>query len=200
MGVSEAVRLEDGQLAFVSIRPVVPTTDAVRQAPGTEYLHVSVVLLDGPVLEELGRQARLTDLRVGGPARGRASLPVLNDRGKSIGYVVWTPRKPALVLLTETAPATVGLLLLGCVSMGGLLIWLRRTTARLEDSQARIAFLAFHDPLTGVANRSLFEVRLQQALEYEYLARAKVALVSIDIDKSSKKLMTPGGMLRATNS
>jgi diguanylate cyclase (GGDEF)-like protein len=183
IGLSDTVRLDDGLLAFVSIRPVVPTTVAVPQSPGSEYLHVSVVLLGGQMLEELGRHAGLTDLRVGGPSRERASLPMLDNSGRTLGYVVWTPRKPALVLLKETAPAWVALGLLGSLSMGGLMMWLRRTTAKLEASRARIAFLAYHDPLTGAANRSLFELRLEEALDYEHLAQAKVALVSIDIDK-----------------
>jgi len=183
LGQSESLRLGNGALAFVSVRPIVPASAAIRQAPGSEYVHVSVVLIGGPMLAELGRQAGLTDLRVAGPARGLASLAVSDNGGRTIGYVVWTPRKPALILLKETAPATLGLLLLGCLSLGGLLIWLRRTTTRLEDSRARIAFLAFHDPLTGVANRALFERRLEEALHYEHLASAKVALVSIDLDK-----------------
>ncbi len=183
MGMSEAVRLDDGALAFVSFRPIIPTTDAVRQAPGTEYLHVSVVLLAGKMIEELGEQADLPDLRVAGPAKGWAALPVRDNADRIIGHVVWSPRKPAMILLRETAPATIGLVLLGALSTAGLLIWLRRTTARLDESRARIAFLAFHDPLTGVANRALFERRLKEALNYEHLASAKVALVSIDLDK-----------------
>jgi diguanylate cyclase (GGDEF)-like protein len=183
LGLTETVRLADGQLAFVSVRPIVPTSETLVQAPGTEFLHASVVLLNEQMLNEIGEQFGLPDLRVGSPDKGRGTLPVLSTTGRVIGFVVWSPRKPALVLIQETAPAILGLLLLGGTSLFGLLFWLRRTTRELAESQAQIEFLAFHDPLTGVANRALFEVRLQEALEFEYLAKAKVALVCIDLDK-----------------
>jgi diguanylate cyclase (GGDEF)-like protein len=183
MGITETIRLADGHVAFVSVRPILPTTANVPQARGQEFLHASVVLLDEHLLQEVGRQFGLSDLRVGGPEKGRAALPMLNNSGRVIGFVVWTPRKPAMLLMQETAPATLGLLLLGGASMCGLLLWLRRTAAKLAKSQAQIEYLAFHDPLTGAANRSLFELQLQEALQYEYLAETKVALVSIDLDK-----------------
>jgi diguanylate cyclase (GGDEF)-like protein len=182
MGITDTVRLNGNELAYVSARPVVPTSDAVVQAPGEEFLIVSVVVLDDDVLGELGQRLGLSDLRIGGPAKGKGALPMVNNAGRTIGFAVWTPRKPALVLMQETAPATLGLLLLGGVSLFGLLMWLRRTMSALEKSQARIEYLAFHDALTGVANRALFDVRLRNALHYEYLAKAKVALVSIDLD------------------
>jgi diguanylate cyclase (GGDEF)-like protein len=154
----------------------------VVQTPDETFLIVSVVVLDNEVLGELGQQLGLPDLKVGGPGRGRGALPMVNNAGRVIGFAVWTPKKPALVLMQQTAPATLGLLLLGGLSLFGLLLWLRRTMAELEKSQAQIEYLAFHDPLTGVANRALFDVRLRNALLFEYLAKAKVALVCIDLD------------------
>lgn len=183
MGIADTVRLANGDLAFVSVRPILPTSESVIQAPGDAFFHVSVVLLGETLLRQMGEQLGLADLRVGGPERGRGTLPMLSNSGRVVGFVVWTPHKPALVLMQETAPATVGLLLLGTLSMCGLLLWLRRTASKLAKSHAQIEYLAFHDPLTGAANRALFELQLQEALQFEYLAEVKVALVSIDLDK-----------------
>lgn len=183
LGITETIRLADGQLAFISVRPILPTSADIRQAPEDTFLHVSVVLLGEVLLRELGAQYGLTDLHVGGAQRGQGSLPLLNNAGRVVGFVVWTPNKPALVLLQETAPATIGLLLIGVLSICGLLAWLRRTASKLAKSQAQIEYLAFHDPLTGAANRTLFEVQLQEALQYEYVAEVRVALVLIDLDK-----------------
>ena len=183
LGLLETARLTDGQLAFVSIRPVVPTSSTVGQAPGSEFLHVAVVELGAHFFAQLGRQAGLADIRVGAPGKGNGTLPVLSNSGRIVGFVVWTPIRPALALLKESAPIALGLMPLGCLGLCGLLVWLRRTTLQLEQSQAKIEFLAFHDPLTGIANRALFEVRLHEALQYEYLAKAKVALICIDLDK-----------------
>jgi diguanylate cyclase (GGDEF)-like protein len=182
IGVADTVRLSSNTVAFASVRPVVPSSNAIAQAPGDEFLIVSVVALDAELLSELGSQFGLTDLHIGGPRRGKGGLPLINNAGRTVGYAVWTPKKPALLLMQETAPATLGLSLLGGFSLFGLLLWLRRTMTKLEKSQAKIEYLAFHDPLTGVANRALFDVQLRTALQFEYLAKARVALISIDLD------------------
>lgn len=181
-GLVDTVRLPEGQLAFVSVRLIMPTTDAVVQAAGTEYLHVSVKLIGEKLLADLSHRFGMGSLLVGGPDKNRASLPLLGRDGNVVGFIVWTPHRPALVLLRETAPATLGILCLSALSVGGLLAWLRRTTAQLEDTQSRLTYLAFYDPLTGAASRTLFDARLREALTFEYLAKSRVALFSIDLD------------------
>ncbi|MCS6761574.1 MAG: GGDEF domain-containing protein [Candidatus Devosia symbiotica] len=42
--------------------------------------------------------------------------------------------------------------------------------------------MAFHDPLTGLANRVRLQTRFEQAMGYEYSAATRVLLVSIDLD------------------
>jgi diguanylate cyclase (GGDEF)-like protein/PAS domain S-box-containing protein len=52
----------------------------------------------------------------------------------------------------------------------------------IKESQARIHYLAHHDPLTGLANRLLFWALLEQAIAHAERHGTKVALVCIDID------------------
>ncbi len=94
----------------------------------------------------------------------------------------WKPQHPVLELLVETAPATLGVFALGLASLLALIAWLHRMTLRLEIAQDQTTYLSLHDPLTGIANRALFESRLNEAMAYQYLAPTKVALVSIDLD------------------
>jgi diguanylate cyclase (GGDEF)-like protein/PAS domain S-box-containing protein len=54
-------------------------------------------------------------------------------------------------------------------------------TARME-AQARAWFLAFHDPLTGLANRARLADRLVQALALRARRRSRLALHVIDLD------------------
>ncbi|WDQ98206.1 bifunctional diguanylate cyclase/phosphodiesterase [Devosia sp. J2-20] len=183
IGIFDTVRLSDNNLAFVSIQPVVGTSSAAAQHPGTEFLHVSVKVLQAQLLSNLSEQLGLADLKVSGPNNDRASLTMRNANGQQLGHVTWTPHRPALELLRETAPATLGSLLLGATSLLGLLIWLGRATTQLVESRARSSFLALHDPLTGLANRALFQTRLEEALGYVYLAASKVLLISIDLDR-----------------
>ncbi|EIV96149.1 diguanylate cyclase domain-containing protein [Frankia sp. QA3] len=57
-----------------------------------------------------------------------------------------------------------------------------RLLERLEDNQAELRRLAFHDPLTGLANRALFADRLDQALARHARVPHPVAVVFCDLD------------------
>ncbi|MEU4558060.1 bifunctional diguanylate cyclase/phosphodiesterase [Actinoplanes sp. NPDC023936] len=53
---------------------------------------------------------------------------------------------------------------------------------RIADTQQRLQHLAFHDPLTGLANRALFSERLSLALEANQSRGAPVAVLFADLD------------------
>ncbi|WP_261560077.1 diguanylate cyclase, partial [Frankia tisae] len=57
-----------------------------------------------------------------------------------------------------------------------------RLLERLEDNQAELRRLAFHDPLTGLANRALFADRLDQALARHARVPHPVAVIYCDLD------------------
>jgi len=59
--------------------------------------------------------------------------------------------------------------------------WYRRTKEK-QQADDRIVFLAHHDPLTGLYNRSAFAHRLEQALEANN-AGADMALYYLDLDR-----------------
>ena len=183
IGVLGLDQMPDGELAIVSIRPITPQRSAtLQQKPGTEFLLVSIKVIDDQMLASIADRFAIADLRIwdGGPADARVSLT--SRSGRMIGQLAWTPAHPALTLIWRTAPAslTVLLLLSGCIIV--LLSWLLRTTRQLETSQGTTQFLAFHDPLTGAANRAYFDLKLNEALDYHSLARTKVLLLSIDLD------------------
>ena len=181
-GLLDTVTLGDGAVAYVSIRPIVPTSSAVNQLAGEEFLHVSVKRVSGAMLDQIGRRYGFTDLRVVSRNATSSTLPVVNNAGRVIAVVGWTPKHPVVNILLETAPVTLGVFGLGFAGLLALIAWLHRMTLRLEIAQDQTTYLALHDPLTGIANRALFETRLQQAMSYQYLAPTKVALVSIDLD------------------
>lgn len=64
-----------------------------------------------------------------------------------------------------------------------LLARLRRKEDALRESEARMAHLAQHDPLTGLANRALLEERLDQALSRAQAEGGQVHLLYIDLDR-----------------
>ncbi|MHB8294739.1 MAG: putative bifunctional diguanylate cyclase/phosphodiesterase [Acidimicrobiales bacterium] len=64
----------------------------------------------------------------------------------------------------------------------GLLLTTRDVTERVKF-QAELSYQAFHDSLTGLANRALLSDRLAHALDRSARTGAKTALVMIDLDE-----------------
>ncbi|HZY67621.1 MAG TPA: diguanylate cyclase, partial [Devosia sp.] len=186
LGVLDRAVLGDGTVGIVSVRPVVPGTSLVTQAPGTEYLHVSVKLLDSDlsavIAEKYGIEA-LHFERLQSASAERAATPVLDEEGRIIGFFTWKPYQPAMQLLRETAPVAVLFSLAGVLLVMLLLARLRRTSAQLEMSEANAKYLAFHDPLARIPNRALFEDRLERALTNQRHSGSALALHSIDLDR-----------------
>jgi len=62
-------------------------------------------------------------------------------------------------------------------------LWVTEDVSQRKDMDARVRFLAHHDLLTGLPNRTLFQDRLQQALASAKRMQTRVALLFIDLDR-----------------
>ncbi|HVY04771.1 MAG TPA: EAL domain-containing protein [Burkholderiales bacterium] len=62
-------------------------------------------------------------------------------------------------------------------------LWVTEDVSQRKDMDARVRFLAHHDLLTGLPNRTLFQDRLQQALASAKRMQSRVALLFIDLDR-----------------
>ncbi|MCG6659079.1 EAL domain-containing protein [Halomonas campisalis] len=82
--------------------------------------------------------------------------------------------------------ASLGLLslviLVATVGLVGLMLWQRHVLQRWAQARARLQFLALHDPLTGLPNRTLFQDRLAQACAQARRDDRIVALLYLDLD------------------
>ncbi|MGB3336924.1 MAG: bifunctional diguanylate cyclase/phosphodiesterase [Devosia sp.] len=185
LGVEDLVVLGDGQPAIVSVRPIIPATSAVTEAPGTEYLHVSMRVIDSSVAEEISRDYEIPGLafqRFAVTDDERIASPILSSAGRIVGFFTWVPEEPAYDLIRDTLPVMAGGLLIGGLAVFLLLRRLKRTSSQLEVTEAHASFLAFHDPMTRLPNRALFEDRLEQALANTRSGASRVALHYIDLD------------------
>ncbi|MGX8009949.1 bifunctional diguanylate cyclase/phosphodiesterase [Mesorhizobium sp. ORM8.1] len=174
-----------GQPAILSVMPLVPSSDRITQAPGTEYLHVSVEFIDDAVIGKIAGKYLLDGARLVPLSQptGPAAIPLIDSRGVILGYIGWDQDRPGITLVRKVAPA----LAIALLVAGGVLLFLlrrlRRASAALQTSQDQAQYLAFHDTLTGLPNRALFEDRLRRTLLFANHDAARVALLYLDLDR-----------------
>jgi diguanylate cyclase (GGDEF)-like protein len=176
----------DGRPALASVVPIVSETGEIEQAPGTERLHASIRFLDGTFLDALMQNYLIEGARFSwnaGVASDEAAIPLRNDAGQTIGHFVWRPERPGSHLLARTGPVLVAALLLVAMVIALLVRRLRRASAELQASEAQAQHLAFHDPLTGLANRMRFNDRLDRVLAEARRDGTKLALLYLDLDR-----------------
>lgn len=181
-----------GRPAAVSVMKIIPESDAVPYTRGKEFLLVSIRYLDGSFIKQISERNLIEGLRFSAadtPRSGEISVPVRSDVGDLIGYFIWKPELPGDRLLGAVGPATaiaaaIILLLLGALvrrlkqSMSAL----ERTVLELKASEAQAHHLAFHDVLTGLPNRALFEDRLNHAVARRQDGE-QVAVMMLDLDR-----------------
>ncbi|RWK24770.1 MAG: EAL domain-containing protein [Mesorhizobium sp.] len=174
-----------GKPAILSVMPLLPSSDRVTQAPGTEYLHISVEFIDDAVINKIAAKYLLDGARLVPLSQpvGAAAVPLVDSRGIILGYVGWDQERPGLALVRKMAPALALALLVAVGVLAFLLRRLRRASSALQTSQDEAQYLAFHDTLTGLPNRALFEDRLRRTLLFASHDAARVALLYLDLDR-----------------
>ncbi len=180
------VSLVDGKPALVSAVPIVSETDEHDVAPADTYLHVAVRFLDDGLATELMEQFLLENARFSSEAdlaQGEAVLPIFDKTGKPIAWFKWTPDRPGARILEETAPAMLAVLAFAGIVIFFLMVRLRKSYTELEAARAEAQHRALHDPLTGLANRTMFQERLTQALAGLNRGGDPVALLALDLDR-----------------
>lgn len=174
-----------GKPAILSVMPLMPSTDRVSQAPGTEYLHVSAEFINDAVIGKIAAEYLLDGARLIPLSEpiGPAAVPLVDSRGVILGYIGWDQLRPGLTLVRKIAPA----LAIALLVAGGVLVFLlrrlRRASAALQTSRDQAQYLAFHDTLTGLPNRALFEDRLRRMLLFASQDGSHVALLYLDLDR-----------------
>jgi diguanylate cyclase (GGDEF)-like protein len=186
------------RVAAVSVMRIISDTKTER-SPGTTPLLVSIRFLDAGSMRDLadtkmilgGRLARGDDTR-----RGERSIPLISSRGQHLGYLAWRPDLPGTRLLRSMAPIAALAVALLIAAVGLLSVRLAKTMRRdartlkllhvahaeLQEREAQAQYLAFHDPLTGLPNRALFNQTADRAFENRD-PKNPCAILILDLDR-----------------
>ncbi|WP_062018189.1 bifunctional diguanylate cyclase/phosphodiesterase, partial [Aureimonas sp. AU4] len=186
LGVVDLAMIQ-GHPAVVSVKLIVPYTDAVKLPVGAEAIHISVRWIDESLLRSIGARELIEDVsyRTYSPSTAPAELgqyPLIAGSGANLGTITWQTERPGTLLIMETAPALIGLCALLAGFMAFLINKLRAMDEERDRVQAHTMFLAHHDTLTGLPNRTLFNQELDHALTHGADGQGLTALHYIDLD------------------
>lgn len=173
-----------------SVEPALPN-QSDQQA---EFAIVSLVAIDNDFLHDLSKRAVLPGLRYIANADltpdDAGVFPLFSFDGVPLGRLVWQAHLPGTMMARILLPVAAATLAIVAALLGGL-TWARwRSSCRLlqamrelRASEAHAQHLAFHDVLTGLPNRALFDERFRQTLARSLRAGRRVALLMMDLDR-----------------
>lgn len=180
----------NGHPAIVSVKPHISDSGDIIQKPGTEFVHISVRRLDGSFIDDVRKTYGFDGARFSWRndlARNESAQRLQSNDGRTVGYFIWRPFTPGRTVLTRLAPVLLIAFIIVAALVLTLLSRIARRTRQLDDSKAAVHHLAFHDVLTGLPNRALFDDRLGHALAiYRGTAEHRVALLYLDLDRFKK--------------
>lgn len=187
IGVSDYVYVA-GRPAVLSVKPIVSDSGNLSQPTSTIHVHVAIQYLQGDIIRRIGQAYVLRDLRFvpqsqRAPDATTVSL-TSDDHATAIDFE-WSPYQPGRRLLASIMPV---LALVGSTLMVGTLLissasYRRKLDKIQTDKHAR--YLASHDPLTGLPNRSAYEKAADELVDQLSLRQQSdpLAFLFMDVDR-----------------
>lgn len=117
------------------------------------------------------------------PSPEQSAIPFLGVDRTPVAYLAWTPRRPGMELMEQTAPS---IFMVVAILLTATLLAYRggaRNAVALAASEEKSYRLAFYDQLTDLANRRLLNERLAALLERSTADGMPLALLLIDLDR-----------------
>jgi diguanylate cyclase (GGDEF)-like protein len=189
----------NGRPAAVSVMRMIPDTPNVVSTAGHEPLLVSIRYLDENFTRDLSRIQMIAGARIATNhilhADERA-IHLTSSRGEDVGLFVWTPVLPGSALwhtMLPGAAVAAGVLLTAVLLLIGGLARMMRKDARtlgllhaahleLTAKEAQAHHMAYHDALTGLANRALFNNAVDDAILHKSNV-SSLAVFILDLDR-----------------
>ncbi len=180
------IQIVRGRPAIITVNPVLTGEEAIGKELGQVPVVVGVAFLDGTFFARVSRDFGLSGLHYEAftPRESEATFEPLRARGgRVIGYLVWDSFAAGAKVFSVLAPVLLVVVLLSAGIAYVLALRLARRTRDLEISRSEAQYQALHDPLTGLANRVLFEARLDKALARCRNHEGNLALLCLDLDR-----------------
>lgn len=183
--IGDVILLQDGP-AMVNFMPLASDSRQFEYRLGGEYIHVTIQYLDNVLAAELGEILQIKDARFSATntvSSHETFQPFRNRAGFQLVAFAWQPDQPGASILKSTAPAIIAAMIIVIIVITALMFGLNRSTSQLEDGRSTAQYMAFHDKLTGLANRALFEDRLGLAVARAKRGAGDIALLILDLDR-----------------
>ena len=188
----------DGRPAAVSVMRIIPDGSDGGAPPGAAPLLLSVRYLDHSFVQRLASVQLLAGARatIGGLRPSEHGVTLTNEDGRSFGTLAWRPDRPGQTVWKAMVPTAAAVLAGLLATVAALLVGvghlLRKDAASLEQLQvanlelqakeAQAHRLAYHDTLTGLANRARLITVLDDMLGTGAVESVSAVLL-IDLDR-----------------
>ncbi|MEM1364960.1 MAG: GGDEF domain-containing protein [Pseudomonadota bacterium] len=178
-----AFRFINGKLRLLIAQPVMAESIVMQGIEGNPIIAVASIPIGETLLAEMGTRLHLHDLhldRISTTPDAVASTAISNGPADPVLHATWLPVPPRFAILRGVAPTIAFLLVVAAVAVYIIGARFGSTLRALAASESQNRHLAHHDGLTGLANRSKFDLQIDEAIEK---ARDKpFALLAIDLD------------------
>jgi diguanylate cyclase (GGDEF)-like protein len=182
-----AVAQVDGRLVLLTAALIQPDFGESLPVGETSAVIIAASPVDRSFAMSIERRFLLTNAALfpGTPelAKGYSRAFIRGPQGEVVAVVDWKPAAVALEAFARAIPLMIALIAVFLVLSCILYTRARRVYDSLVASEARAAHMAFHDALTGLANRTLFARRLSEALSDSRRDGRPFALHCIDLDR-----------------
>ncbi|MEO7541946.1 MAG: EAL domain-containing protein, partial [Sphingomicrobium sp.] len=174
-----------GRPAAASAMLIQPSTPGYVQPKGQWPVLISLRYLEAGFLAELSSRQLIASPRFSrSPKHGPDEhvISLTTDWDSAIGYLVWKPELPGTRIFWRLAPLNLLILIALAAFMAFLGRRLHNAAGELAAAEAHAHHLAFHDSLTGLPNRALFQRRLDMLIASGGAAN-RFALLLLDVDE-----------------
>lgn len=176
------MRMIDGTMSIIVVQSVVPKRLFIPDARKTPVLLVTVKPISSKMLANSEQRLGIRDLGFSPITTQDEDLLLTGVGGDAFNPMAasWRPNRPGTFVWSMAMPQITVLVAIFVLVMGFVALRFSSLVRALERSESRNAFLARHDALTGLLNRSGFDEAVKHTLDK---GRAPFAVLAIDLDQ-----------------